>query len=136
MFQYNVVTCICYTAMNPCIYPSLAPIFRGPQSLLNGSQRRYFCNNICRGPHYRGRKPDKTEYYMGNSRQISILRKYSPDTARKIMNQSSQEQPGNYHIPSMPFIPPPSTTAPQTPLLSHHLPKSFQGSPGDSATSA
>lgn len=33
------------------------------------------------------------------------------------------------------FIPP-STTTPPTTLISHHLPKSFQGSPGGSATSA
>jgi len=35
---------------------------------------------------------------MGNSRENLILGEYSPHTARKLMNQSSCEQPGSYHI--------------------------------------
>lgn len=63
---------------------------------------------------------------------------YSPDAARKLMNQISQEQLVTiiYCLSPQKCSSLQSATAPCTPLVSHHSPKSFQDSHGDSATSA
>lgn len=89
--------------MNPCIYRSPAPVLRGLQSLLNDCTGGIFAITSV-GSILQRKKTDKTDYHTENSRENSILREHSPDTARKLMNQSSQEQTGDCHILSMPFI--------------------------------